>query len=199
MLTESFSTPWLVFGVGGESEPELKEVGVGRRGLLPLLLKRKTLLPERNHHMVHKLEVIGQRIRVIGLNVLEESSKKRGIRESHFTTLGFTYHSMSNVVGKIERLPIGEAIKHITQACVRMMFVSVKTYDVFTNNGFPFFEHSFHFGANHLEWIEGDIDTFDFLEFGFGSFMEQSITNHGWFFLRRRVNVGMRITTSKER
>ncbi|GJU53544.1 hypothetical protein Tco_1227258 [Tanacetum coccineum] len=67
-----------------------------------------SLAGERNHHMVHKLEVIGQRIRVIGLNVLEESSKKHGIRESHFTTLGYTYHSMSNVVGKIEGLPIGE-------------------------------------------------------------------------------------------
>ncbi|GJR23440.1 putative ribonuclease H-like domain-containing protein [Tanacetum coccineum] len=88
-----------------------------------------SLAGERNHHMVHKLEVIGQRIRVIGLNVLEESSKKHGIRESHFTTLGYTYHSMSNVVGKIEGLPIGEAIKHITQACVRMIFVSAETYD----------------------------------------------------------------------
>ncbi|GJX87599.1 hypothetical protein Tco_0339613 [Tanacetum coccineum] len=79
--------------------------------------------------MVHKLEVIGQRIRVIGLNVLEESSKKHGIRESHFTTLGYTYHSMSNVVGKIEGLPIGEAIKHITQAYDEYgtnLFVNVK-------------------------------------------------------------------------
>ncbi|GJW21096.1 hypothetical protein Tco_0031718 [Tanacetum coccineum] len=148
--------------------------------------------------MVHKMKFIGQRIRVSGLNVLEESSKKHGIREIHFTTLGHTYHSMSNVVGKIEGLLIDEAIKHTTQACVRMIFVSAEAYDIFADDGFPFFEYSFHFGANHLEWIESDINTFDFLEFGFGSFMEQSITNHGWFFVRRRVNVRMRVTTSKE-
>nr|GEV10241.1 hypothetical protein [Tanacetum cinerariifolium] len=121
---------------------------------------------ERNHHMVHKMKVIGQRIRVLGLNVLKESSKKHGIRESHFTTLGHTYHSMRNVVGKIEGLLIDEAVKHITQACVGMIYVSTEAYDIFTNNGFLFFAHSFHFGANHLEWIEGDIDTFDFSKLG---------------------------------
>ncbi|GJR79407.1 hypothetical protein Tco_0150192 [Tanacetum coccineum] len=173
---------------------KLVEVGNGVKSVTrPFTLafeSEDSFTGERNHHMVHKLEVIGQRIRVIGLNVLEESSKKHGIRESHFTTLGHTYHSMSNVVGKIEGLPIGEAIKHITQACVRMIFVSAEAYDIFTNNDFPFFEHFFHFGANHLEWIEGDIDTFAFLEFGFGSFMEQCITNHGWFFVRRRDEDG---------
>ncbi|GJV23375.1 hypothetical protein Tco_1376070 [Tanacetum coccineum] len=71
---------------------------------------------ERNHHMIHKLEILGQGIWVVGPNMLVESSEKHNIRESHVATLGHAYHSVSDVIGKIEGFPNGETIEHISTA-----------------------------------------------------------------------------------
>nr|GEU84063.1 hypothetical protein [Tanacetum cinerariifolium] len=110
--------------------------------------------------MIHKLEIIGQGIWVVGSNMLVESSEKHSIRECHVATLGHAYHSVSNVIGKIEGFSNGEIIERIAQACVWMIFMSSEAYDIFTKNEFPFLKHFFQFGVNHLEWIEDGFVTF---------------------------------------
>ncbi|GKC84729.1 hypothetical protein Tco_1140446, partial [Tanacetum coccineum] len=161
--------PWLTLVEGDSEEPESDGVGVGRRGIW-----------------------------VVGPNMLVESSEKHNIRESHVATLGHTYHSVSDVIGKIEGFPNGETIEHISQACIWMIFVSSEAYGIFTKNDVPFLEYFFQFGVNHLEWIEDGFITFHCTIFGFGSCMKQGITNQGWFFVRRRVNVWMRVTISND-
>ncbi|GJT26113.1 hypothetical protein Tco_0906388 [Tanacetum coccineum] len=84
-----------------------------------------------------------------------ESSKKHSIRESHVATLGHAYHSVGDVIGKIEGFANGETIEHIAQACVWMIFVSGEAYDIFTKNEFPFFEHFFQFGVNSFGMDRG--------------------------------------------
>ncbi|GJR79916.1 hypothetical protein Tco_0150701 [Tanacetum coccineum] len=122
--------------------------------------------------MIHKLEFIGHGIWVVFLNMLVESSEKHSIRESHVATLGHAYHSMGDVIGKIEGFPNEETIEHIAQACVWVIFVSDKAYDIFTKNEFPFLEHFFQFDVNHLEWIKDAFVTFYYSVLGFGSFLE---------------------------
>ncbi|GKB24581.1 hypothetical protein Tco_0863982 [Tanacetum coccineum] len=155
----------------------------------PFTLGLKTedsFVEERNHHMIHKLEILGQGIWVVSPNMLVESSKKHSIRESHVATLGHTYHSVSDVIGKIEGFPNGETIEHLAQACIWMIFVSGEAYGIFTKNDVPFLEYFFQFDVNHLEWIEDGFITFHCTIYGFGSCMKQGITNQGRLFVRRR-------------
>ncbi|GJY75853.1 hypothetical protein Tco_0480969 [Tanacetum coccineum] len=97
----SFPTHW--FGGGESDEVEVEGVRVGRRGLLPLDLNRKTLFEEH------------------------------GIWESHFTTLSHTYHSMSDIVSKIEVFANGETIEHVAQGCIGVIFVIDEAYGIFTD------------------------------------------------------------------
>ncbi|GJS12654.1 hypothetical protein Tco_0407126 [Tanacetum coccineum] len=82
-----------------------------------------SLVWRRDHDMVHKLKVIGQRVRLFGLDILKKPSEKHGIKESHFATLCHTYHSMSNIVSKIEVFANGETIEHVAQGCIEVIFV----------------------------------------------------------------------------
>ncbi|GJY35043.1 ribonuclease H-like domain-containing protein [Tanacetum coccineum] len=111
LLTGSFPTPW--FGGGESDEVEVEGVGVGRRGLLPLDLSRKTLFGEH------------------------------GIKESHFATLSHTYHSMSNIVSKIEVFANGETIEHVAQGCIGVIIVTGEAYGIFTDDGAPLLEFIF--------------------------------------------------------
>ncbi|GJU33064.1 hypothetical protein Tco_1176653 [Tanacetum coccineum] len=77
-----------------------------------------SLVWRRDHDMVHKLKVIGQRVWLFGSNILKKPSEKHGIRESHFATLSHTYHSMSDIVSKIEVFANGETIEHVAQGCI---------------------------------------------------------------------------------
>ncbi|GJR74035.1 hypothetical protein Tco_0086400 [Tanacetum coccineum] len=77
-----------------------------------------SVVGERDHDMVHKLKVIGKRIWLFGLDIFKKPSEKHGIRESHFTTLSHTHHSMSDIVSKIEVFASGEIIEHVTQGCI---------------------------------------------------------------------------------
>ncbi|GJV52303.1 hypothetical protein Tco_1448044 [Tanacetum coccineum] len=110
--------------------------------------------------MIHKLEFIGHGIWVVCPNMLIESSEKHSIRESHVATLVYAFHSMSDVIGKIEGFLNGETIEHVTQSCVWMIFVPGETYGIFTKNDVLFLEHFFQLGVNHLEWIEDGFVTF---------------------------------------
>nr|GEW51650.1 hypothetical protein [Tanacetum cinerariifolium] len=74
--------------------------------------------------MVHKLEVIGQGVWLFGPNILKKSSEEHGIRESHFATLSYIYHSMSDIVGKIEVFANGETIEHVAQGCIGVIFMT---------------------------------------------------------------------------
>ncbi|GKC07006.1 hypothetical protein Tco_0998616 [Tanacetum coccineum] len=95
---------------------------------------------ERDHDMVQKLKVIGQRVWLFGPDILKKPSEKHGIRESHFATLSHTYHSMSDIVSKIEMFANGETIEHVTQGCIGVIFVTGETYGIFTNDDVPLLE-----------------------------------------------------------
>ncbi|GKE14395.1 hypothetical protein Tco_1421972 [Tanacetum coccineum] len=82
-----------------------------------------SLVWRRDHDMVHKLEVIGQGVWLFGPNILKKPSEKHGIRESHFATLSHTYHSMSDIVSKIEVFANGETIERVAQGCIGVIFV----------------------------------------------------------------------------
>ncbi|GJV45843.1 hypothetical protein Tco_1430379 [Tanacetum coccineum] len=96
-----------------------------------------SLVWRRDHDMVHKLEIIGQGEWLFGLDILKNPSEKHGIRESHFATLSRTYHSMSDIVSKIEVFANGETIEHVAQGCIRVIFVTGEAYGIFTNDGVP--------------------------------------------------------------
>ncbi|GKC94891.1 hypothetical protein Tco_1160333 [Tanacetum coccineum] len=53
-------------------------------------------LEERDHDMVHKLEVIGQGVWLFGLDILKKPSEKHGIGKSHFATLSKVFESESD-------------------------------------------------------------------------------------------------------
>nr|GEW93262.1 hypothetical protein [Tanacetum cinerariifolium] len=74
--------------------------------------------------MVHKLEVIGQGVWLFGLEILKKPSEKHVIGKSQFATLSHTYHSMSNIVRKIEAFANGETIEHVAQGCIGVIFVT---------------------------------------------------------------------------
>ncbi|GJS82315.1 acidic leucine-rich nuclear phosphoprotein 32 family member A [Tanacetum coccineum] len=89
---------------------------------------------ERYHDMVYKLEVIGQGVWLFGPDILKKPSEKHGIRKSHFATLSHTYHSMSDIVSKIEVFANGETIEHVAQGCIGVIFVTGEASGIFTND-----------------------------------------------------------------
>ncbi|GJU18500.1 hypothetical protein Tco_1146466 [Tanacetum coccineum] len=99
-----------------------------------------SLVWRRDHDMVYKLKVVGQRVWLFGPDILKKPSEEHGLRESHFATLSHTYHSMSDIVSKIEMFANGETIEHVTQGCIGVIFVTGKTYGIFTNDDVPLLE-----------------------------------------------------------
>nr|GEX91857.1 hypothetical protein [Tanacetum cinerariifolium] len=97
-----------------------------------------------------------------------EASKDHSTRKHHEVVFDYTSHSHGNVVGKIEWCLNGKAIKHVHETSIWMIFVSQETYDIFTKNGFLFFEVEFHFGVHHLIGIENNVFAFDFAGFARG-------------------------------
>ncbi|GJU09496.1 zf-CCHC domain-containing protein [Tanacetum coccineum] len=137
------------FEVGGGM---VVEESIGLRVKLPtrsfsiLWFGGDSLVGERDHDMVYKLKVIGQRIWLVGQDIFKKPSEKHGIRESHFATLSHTYHSMRDIVSKIEVFASGETIEHVTQGCIGVIFVTGETYRIFTNDGAPLLEFVSQFG-----------------------------------------------------
>ncbi|GJY76071.1 hypothetical protein Tco_0481187 [Tanacetum coccineum] len=115
-----------------------------------------------DHDMVHKLKVIGQRIWLFGQDIFKKPSEKHGIRESHFATLSHTYHSMSDIVSKIEMFVSGETIEHVTQGCIGVIFVTGEAYGIFTNDDVPLLEFISLFDVDHLKGVEDNVFSFDF-------------------------------------
>ncbi|GKD77051.1 hypothetical protein Tco_1339672 [Tanacetum coccineum] len=101
---------------------------------------------------------------------------------------------MSDIVSKIEVFASGETIKHVTQGCIGVIFVTGETYGIFTNDGAPLLEFVSQFGVDHLKGVKDNVFTFDFLVLGFRSCVGQGVKNQGWIFVGRRIEVGVRIT-----
>ncbi|GJR14478.1 hypothetical protein Tco_0797130 [Tanacetum coccineum] len=98
---------------------------------------------EGDHDMVHKLKVIRQGVWLFGPDILKKPSEEHGIRESHFATLSHIYHSISDVVSKIEVFANGETIEHVAQGCIGVIFVIGEAYGIFTDDGAPLLEFIF--------------------------------------------------------
>nr|GEV12541.1 hypothetical protein [Tanacetum cinerariifolium] len=64
---------------------------------------------------------------VIDMNMLKKPSEKHSVGKCHIGTLGYTYHSVGDVVGKVEVFSDNEAVKHVAQARVRMVLVFDET------------------------------------------------------------------------
>ncbi|GJT77346.1 hypothetical protein Tco_1044071 [Tanacetum coccineum] len=95
-------------------------------------------LEERDHDMVHKLEIIGQGEWLFGLDILKNPSEKHGIRESHFATLSRTYHSMSDYSMQDDSVCNGlRQLSMLAQDGIRVIFVTGEAYGIFTNDGVP--------------------------------------------------------------
>ncbi|GKC97192.1 hypothetical protein Tco_1167467, partial [Tanacetum coccineum] len=94
-------------------DPEGVGMGVGSRGFFPPGMILKTPFGERDHHVIHKIEIIGECIRVRDTNMLNKSSEKHPIGKSHIGALGHTNHSIDDVVGKIEVLSSGKIVEHV--------------------------------------------------------------------------------------
>nr|GEX32414.1 hypothetical protein [Tanacetum cinerariifolium] len=67
-----------------------------------MLESKDSLLGKRDHHVIYKIEFIRVGIWVFGTNIFKESSEKHSIGKSHVGTFGHTYHSVDDVVGKVE-------------------------------------------------------------------------------------------------
>ncbi|GJX15863.1 hypothetical protein Tco_0216695 [Tanacetum coccineum] len=79
--------------------------------------------------------------------------EKHSVGKCHIGTLGHTYHSVGDVVGKVEVFSNGE-------------------------DDFPFLEMSFQLGDNHLKMIKGGFNPFHFSGLGLSPFIEtNSVTD----------------------
>ncbi|GJZ34046.1 hypothetical protein Tco_0579482 [Tanacetum coccineum] len=56
--------------------------------------------------------------------MLKKQSDKHSIGKCHIGTLGHTYHSVGDVLGKVEVFSNGEAVEHVAQTRIRMVLVS---------------------------------------------------------------------------
>ena len=81
--------------------------------------------------MVHKIELVWQGLWVIGLNMSKKSSEEHGIWKSHLATLGYTRHSMNDVVGEVECFADGEIIERVTKGHDWMILVTGEINDIF--------------------------------------------------------------------
>ncbi|GKC61929.1 hypothetical protein Tco_1089527 [Tanacetum coccineum] len=104
---------------------------------------KDSFVGEEDHDMVYKLKVIRKGVWLFGPNILKKPSEEHGIRESHFATLSHTYHSMSDIVSKIEVFANGETIEHVAQGCIGVIFVTGEAYGIFTDDGAPLLEFIF--------------------------------------------------------
>ncbi|GJV96966.1 hypothetical protein Tco_1548543 [Tanacetum coccineum] len=106
-------------------------------------LLEDSFVGEGDHDMVHKLKVIRQGVWLFGPDILKKPSEEHGIRESHFATLSHTYHSMSDIVSKIEVFASGETIEHVAQGYIGVIFMTGEAYGIFTDDGSPLLEFIF--------------------------------------------------------
>ncbi|GKB47739.1 hypothetical protein Tco_0898492 [Tanacetum coccineum] len=134
---------------------------------------------KRDHHVIHKIEFICEGVWVIDMNMLKEPSEKHSIGKCHIGILGHAYHSVDDVVGKVEVFSNGEAVKHVAQTRVRMVLVSSETYSISTQDDFPFLEIDFQLEKNYLKMVKEGINPFHLSGFRLSSFIEQSITDQG--------------------
>nr|GEV21224.1 hypothetical protein [Tanacetum cinerariifolium] len=94
-------------------------------------------------------------------SMLKETGKEHSIRKSHVSTFGYTYHSIGNVVCKVEWFTNSETIEHIAKAGINVVFVPNEAYDIFTKDDLPLHKIGLQFGEDHLEGIESDVYSFD--------------------------------------
>ncbi|GJW43092.1 reverse transcriptase domain-containing protein [Tanacetum coccineum] len=99
-------------------------------------------------------------------NMLNKSSEKHPIGKIHIGDLGYTNHSIDDVVGKIEVLSSGKTIEHVAETSIGVL------------------------GDNHLEGVEGNINSFDLASFTRRSGIKKGITNKQRIFKRGWINVG---------
>ncbi|GJT22050.1 hypothetical protein Tco_0891987 [Tanacetum coccineum] len=95
---------------------------------------------ERDHHVIHKIVIIRDCIRMSDANMLKKSSEKHSTGKSHIGNLGHTYHYIGNVVGKIKVFSNGKTLDHVAEISIGMVLVSREAYGIFTKDDFPFFE-----------------------------------------------------------
>ncbi|GJT83067.1 hypothetical protein Tco_1057409 [Tanacetum coccineum] len=120
-------------------------------------------------------------IRMSNMNMLKEASEERSLRKSHVGTFGHTYHSIGNVVCKVEWFTDSKIVEHIAKACIRVVFVPSKAYDIFTKDDLPLHKIGLQFGEDHLEGIESDVYSFNLTglaERPFGSVHTNSLTRN---------------------
>ncbi|GKD63956.1 hypothetical protein Tco_1306064 [Tanacetum coccineum] len=70
-------------GEGDSDDSKLEGVRVGRRGLFPFGMILKTLFEERNHHVIHTIEIIRESMRMSNANMFKvaiEHVAKIGIK-----------------------------------------------------------------------------------------------------------------------
>nr|GEW41899.1 hypothetical protein [Tanacetum cinerariifolium] len=95
---------------------------------------------ERDHHVIHKIEIIRECMRIRDADMFNKSSEKHSTWKSHIGAPGHTNHSIDDVVGKIEMLSSGKTVEHVAKTSIRMVLVSREAYGIFTEDDFPFFK-----------------------------------------------------------
>ncbi|GJS50727.1 hypothetical protein Tco_0624089 [Tanacetum coccineum] len=100
----------------------------------------KNFISLRDHHVIHKIEIIRECMWIRDAGMFNKSSEKHPIRKSHIGALGYTSHSIDDVVGKIEVLSSGKTVEHVAETNIGVILVSCEAYGIFTENDFPFFE-----------------------------------------------------------
>nr|GEX08796.1 hypothetical protein [Tanacetum cinerariifolium] len=135
-----------VHGMGDDSfdEISMKNVSWEERPLSTWHDLEDTLFEYMNHHVIHKIEIIRECMRMSNVSMLKKSSEKHSIRKSHINALGHTYHSIGNVVGKIKVFSNGKTIDHLAETSIGMVLISREAYSVFTKDDFPFFKIGFN-------------------------------------------------------
>ncbi|GJR03915.1 hypothetical protein Tco_0526899 [Tanacetum coccineum] len=121
---------------------------------------------------LEKVNRMTQRVWVIDTNMRKDPSEKHSVGKCHIGTLGHTYHSVSDVVGKVEVFSNGEAVEHVAQTRVRMVLVFSETYGILTQDDFLFLGIDFQPGNNHLKRVKEGINPFHLSSFRLSSFIE---------------------------
>nr|GEW69083.1 hypothetical protein [Tanacetum cinerariifolium] len=98
---------------------------------------------ERDHHMIHKIDIIQECMRVRDANMINKSSEKHPIGKCHIDDLGYTNHSFDNVVGKIEVLSSGKTLEHVAEISIGVVLVPCEAYGILTEDDLLFFEIGF--------------------------------------------------------
>nr|GEY26673.1 hypothetical protein [Tanacetum cinerariifolium] len=154
-----------------------------------------SLFGERDHHIIQKIEIIRECMRVRDANMLNKSSEKHPVGKSHIGALGYTNHSIDDVVGKIEVLSNGKIVEHVAETSIGVVLVSHEAYGIFTEDDFSFFKIGFQFGNDHLEGVKGNINSFDLASFTRRSRIKKGITNKKRIFKGGWINVRVKVNT----